>query len=418
MLNVNLNISPPWSSGVAFDIMMALGGSDKTMIVGGAVRDWLSNVPVNDMDFASKLLPEESMKILIKAGYNVKPIGIEHGTITVYKNGKTYEITSLRKDVLTDGRHAKVIFGGSWEDDAYRRDFTVNALYSDEYGSVLDPTGQGFKDLESKTLRFIGQPHKRIKEDYLRIVRYFRFLSNYSNNIDKNSIDACIKYSKNLNIISGERILIELEKIFLEKNAINVIEVLISNNVMNSIYTGSLIDSFYLNKSFLKKLIPVFYLNRDRKYYSFILYTSFIIALQKNKKIDGSKVITSIIKKFHLSNNNKILLKRNIAWISKKESITKTLITNLWLDHGELFISDLKDILSIIDNKKVKILLPSFNNSPPVFPVSGKDLKKLGFSEGKEMGTGLKLIRDWWINNDCLPDKLECLNFIKNDKKL
>ena len=414
MLNVNLNISPPWSSGVAFDIMMALGGSDKTMIVGGAVRDWLSNVPVNDIDFASKLLPEESMKVLINAGYNVKPIGIDHGTITVYKNGKTYEITTLRKDVVTDGRHAKVIFGGSWEDDAYRRDFTINALYSDEYGSVLDPTGQGFKDLESKILRFIGKPQKRIKEDYIRIVRYFRFLSNYSNNIDKNSIDACIKYSKNLNIISGERILSELEKIFLAKNAINIIDILDINNVMNSIYNSSLIDNFFLDKSFLKKLLPVFHLNKNRKYYVFILYTSFIIALHKNKKIDASKIITSIIKRFHLSNNNKTLLKRNITWITQKESITKTLITNLWLDHGKLFVSDLKDILSIIDNKKVKILLTFFNNSPPVFPVSGNDLKKLGFSEGKKMGKVLNIIRDWWVNNDCLPDKSECLKFIKN----
>ena len=413
MLNVNLNISPPWASGVAFDIMMALGGSDKTMIVGGAVRDWLSNVPVKDIDFASKLLPEESMKILIKAGYNVKPIGIGHGTITVYKNGKTYEITSLRKDVVTDGRHAKVIFGGSWEEDAYRRDFTVNALYSDEYGSVLDPTGQGFKDLENKIIRFIGNPQKRIKEDYIRIVRYFRFLSNYSHNIDKSAIDACIKYSKNLNIISGERIVSELEKIFLVKNAVNIIDILVTKNVMHSIYNISLIDSFILDKSFLKKLLGVFHLNSNRKYYAFILYTSFILALQKNKKTDESKIINSIINRFHLSNNNKTLFRRNIAWIENKESITKPLIIKLWLDHGELFVSDLKDILMIIDNKKVKILSNSFNNPPPVFSISGKDLKKLGIGEGKEMGKALDLIRDWWIDQDCLPNKNECLKFYK-----
>ena len=166
MLSVNLNREPPWSSGVPLKILKALGGSDKTLIVGGAVRDWLCDDPVEDIDFATKLLPKDAMKILADCGFNVKPTGMEHGTITVYEDNKSYEITSLRKDILTDGRHAKVLFGGTWLDDASRRDFTINALYSDEYGSILDVTGEGFKDLENRKLRFIGEPVKRIKEDY------------------------------------------------------------------------------------------------------------------------------------------------------------------------------------------------------------------------------------------------------------
>ena len=413
MLNVNLNISPPWSSGVAYEIMMALGGSDKTLIVGGAVRDWLSNVPVNDIDFASKLLPEESMKILLKAGYNVKPIGIEHGTIIVFNNNKTYEITSLRKDVITDGRHAKVIFEGSWKDDAHRRDFTINALYSDEYGSVIDPTGLGFKDLESKTLRFIGKPQKRIKEDYLRIIRYFRFFSKYSKNIDKNSIDACIKYAKYLNIISGERILLELEKIFLEKNSKNIIKILVDYNIMSAVYSPSLIEFFNIEKKLYIKLITILSANKNRNTYAFILYTSFIIALQKNKKLNLNKIISSVVKRFNLSNKDRNLLIRNVTWIVQNEVISKTFIIKVWLDYGELSVIDLKNILSIIDNKKVKNLLNIFNTSPPAFPVSGKDLKNLGIVEGKKMGEMISATRDWWINNDCISNKNDCLNFIK-----
>ena len=194
MLSVNLNRTPPWSSGVPLEILKALGGADKTLIVGGAVRDWLCDEPIGDIDFATKLLPNESIQILLDSGFNVKPTGIDHGTITVYSDNNSYEITSLRKDILTDGRHAKVLFGGTWEEDANRRDFTVNALYSDEYGRILDFTGQGFKDLENKTLRFIGNPIQRIKEDYLRLLRYFRFLSRFLDNIDNESMN-CLLYT-------------------------------------------------------------------------------------------------------------------------------------------------------------------------------------------------------------------------------
>ena len=110
MLSVNLNRTPPWSSGVPLEILKALGGADKTLIVGGAVRDWLCDEPIGDIDFATKLLPNESLQILLDSGFNVKPTGIDHGTITVYSDENSYEITSLRKDILTDGRHAQVIF--------------------------------------------------------------------------------------------------------------------------------------------------------------------------------------------------------------------------------------------------------------------------------------------------------------------
>ena len=163
MLSVNLNRETPWSTGTPYNILKVLGGSDKTMIVGGAVRDWLNEEPVKDIDFATKLLPKEAMQALLDSGFNVKSTGIEHGTITVYSDNKSYEITSLRKDILTDGRHAEVVFGGTWEDDANRRDFTVNALYADEYGTILDVTGEGFRDLENKKLKFIGSPEDMLK---------------------------------------------------------------------------------------------------------------------------------------------------------------------------------------------------------------------------------------------------------------
>ena len=153
---------------------------------------------------------------------------------------------------------------------------------------------------------------KRIKEDYLRILRYFRFFSKYSKNIDKSSIEACIKYAKYLNIISGERILVELEKIFLDKSSKNIINILVDNNIMSALYSPSLIESFKLKKVFLKKIIDSSKANKNRNSYVFILYTAFIIAFHKNKKNNFSEIVISVAERFRLSNNDKDLLNRNI----------------------------------------------------------------------------------------------------------
>lgn len=414
MLSVNLNSNPPWSSGVPLKILQTLGGSDKTMIVGGAVRDWLSDEPVDDIDFATKLLPEEAMKILLDSGFNVKPTGIEHGTITVFKDNKSYEITSLRKDILTDGRHAKVVFGGTWEEDANRRDFTINALYSDEYGSILDFTGKGFKDLENKKLRYIGEPSKRIKEDYLRLLRYFRFLSRYLDNIDKASMDASILLAKNLNLLSAERLLLEFNKILLSKNAINILDKIIKNDVLTNIFIPVLIDNYQLNKSLLKNILAKLINYKDRLNYPFVIYVSFLITSIEQKETNKNNIISLVIKKFKLSREDKRLLIRNIDWLLNIKKINKITIINLWLDYGELEVMDFKDILIINDISIKNDLKNAFNKPPPKFPISGKDLIKKGLKEGKEVGQVLNHIRDWWILNDCKPSYSECLDKIKN----
>lgn len=413
MLSVNFNRKPPWSSGISYNIIKTLGGSDKTLVVGGAVRDWLCDVPVEDIDFATKLLPKESMQKLLDKGFRVKPTGIEHGTVTVYKNNKSYEITSLRKDIITDGRHAKVLFGGTWQEDANRRDFTVNALYSDEYGSILDATGQGFKDLEDKKLRFIGNPNTRIQEDYLRILRYFRFLSRFLNNIDSSSFNACIKYSKNLNLLSSERLLLELNKILICKNSYFIMDKMYKNNVILDIFSKSLINNFELKNNLLKRLLLKLKDYKRSINYPFILYVSFIIGLLEQKELDKSSVMLSIVKIFKLSNNDKRLLFRNVNWLIDKEKINKISIIKLWLDFGEKDVKDLKDILVINNNKIKKDLIEVLDNSPPNFPVSGIDLINIGLKEGREVGEKLNKIRDWWIKNDCKPSHSECLSKIK-----
>ncbi len=410
MLSVNLNRNPPWSSGAPFEILKALGGADKTLIVGGAVRDWLCDESIGDIDFATKLPPNESLQLLLDSGFNVKPTGIDHGTITVYSDNNSYEITSLRKDILTDGRHAKVLFGGTWEEDANRRDFTVNALYSDEYGRILDFTGQGFKDLENKTLRFIGNPIQRIKEDYLRLLRYFRFLSRFLDNIDNDSMNACIKLANKLNLLSYDRLLMELDKIFTSKNSDFVLNKIIENNIFSSIFLPVLIDNYKLKNTLLRKLLFKFKDYKNRKNYPFILYVSFIITLLPQKEIDKNIIILSIIKKFKLSNDDKRLLTRNVNWLTDIDNINKAEIIKLWLDFGESDVQDLKDILLLTSNKIKNDFMILLHNPPPNFPVSGKDLLNIGFKEGKEVGEKLNEIRDWWISKGCKPSHKECLS--------
>jgi poly(A) polymerase len=187
--------------------------SNKLMFVGGCVRKLLNKELVNDIDIATNLSPDELKNILRENNINFIETGIAHGTITVVINKIKFEITTLRKDVSTDGRHANVEFISDWEMDAKRRDFTINAIYSDLKGAIYDPL-DGLKDLKNGIVKFIGDPNKRIREDYLRILRYFRFYTQYSNHQHDIEIIQAIK--KNLNgirKISKERILDELFKI-------------------------------------------------------------------------------------------------------------------------------------------------------------------------------------------------------------
>ena len=187
--------------------------SNKLKFVGGCVRKQLNKEMVNDIDIARSLTPDELKNILIAKKVFFIDTGIAHGTITVIINKIKFEITTLRKDVSTDGRHANVEFISDWKMDAKRRDFTINAIYSDIKGEIYDPLG-GSKDLKNGIVKFIGDPNERIKEDYLRILRYFRFYTQYSNYPhDIETIQAIKKNLNGIKKISKERILDELYKI-------------------------------------------------------------------------------------------------------------------------------------------------------------------------------------------------------------
>lgn len=186
---------------------------DQARIAGGAVRNALIGQPVADVDIATTTLPEETMRRAEAAGFRPVPTGIEHGTITVVAGGKPFEVTTLRADVETDGRRAKVSFGRDWKADAERRDFTINALYAEADGSVVDLVG-GIADIEARRLRFIGDAEARIREDYLRILRFFRFFAWYGDGRpDAEGLKACARLKEGLDRLSAERVWSELKKL-------------------------------------------------------------------------------------------------------------------------------------------------------------------------------------------------------------
>lgn len=196
-------------------LLDALGASDGlTRYVGGAVRDDLLALPVSDVDLATRLRPEEVIRRLEKAGIKAVPTGIAHGTVTAVSDGHPYEVTTLRRDVETFGRHATVAFTDDWQEDAARRDFTINALMADPASGQIFDYFDGLPDLERRHVRFIGDPLQRIAEDHLRILRFFRFHSRFGRGEpDKAALEACTERANDLMALSRERIADELLKI-------------------------------------------------------------------------------------------------------------------------------------------------------------------------------------------------------------
>ena len=192
-----------------------LAAGKQAFFVGGCVRNALLGVPVKDIDIATDARPEEAAALFEAAGMKVVPTGIEHGTITVVSGGIPHEITTFRRDVQTDGRRAVVAYSGKLEEDARRRDFTMNALYADAEGNVIDPLG-GIEDLRAGRVRFIGAPGDRIREDYLRILRFFRFHAWYGDadcGLDPAGLAACAENAKHIGRLSKERTTSEMLKL-------------------------------------------------------------------------------------------------------------------------------------------------------------------------------------------------------------
>lgn len=219
-------------------VMAALEGARPggARFVGGCVRNALLGEPVSDIDIATQLTPDRVEAVLKGAGCAVHLTGVEHGTVTVVADGAVFEVTTLRRDVETDGRRAVVAFTEDWLEDAHRRDFTINALYADQNGVVFDPTGSGLRDIDDRSIVFVGDAETRIREDYLRILRFFRFLAWYGHGEpDAEGLAACAAHADGLAGISAERIWSELKKLLRAATPDMVLERMVASGVASRI---------------------------------------------------------------------------------------------------------------------------------------------------------------------------------------
>ena len=216
-------------------LIAALGGAEQTRLVGGVVRDTLLVLDPADVDLATRLLPDEVLARLQAAAIRAVPTGLAHGTVTGVLPSGPIEVTTLRRDVATDGRHAVVAFTDAWDEDASRRDFTMNALYADPAtGEVFDSVG-GLADLAARRVRFIGDPYRRIAEDHLRILRFFRFHARFGDAIDAEGLEACTARANDLMALSRERIAAELLKLLVAAQAVPVVTLMVDRGILRAV---------------------------------------------------------------------------------------------------------------------------------------------------------------------------------------
>ena len=360
--------------------------------VGGCVRKILNNEKFDDIDLATNLKPDEVKECLENNNIDFFETGIDHGTITARIDEKNFEITSLRKDVSTDGRRAVVEFTNEWTEDALRRDFTINSIYADKEGNLFDPN-DGVKDLENGKIEFIGDPEKRVKEDNLRILRYVRFFLNYSKQEHKLNVKKIIK--KNISGIvklSKERLIDELKKLVMSNGFINIgndefckeIVLLIFPQVKN-------IDIFKkLNKNYKSEI-----LKKD-----FIFLLSLLI-------IDETDSTEFFLYKFNVSNEAKKrinFLKEIYDKSNDKNTFSKNNLQKIFYFQGKSYLLDVIDFQLFRSNKKNNKLIELKKHfeklEKPLFPIKAKIImEKYNLKEGKELGQKLKYLENLWVEN-------------------
>ncbi|WP_455478133.1 CCA tRNA nucleotidyltransferase [Bartonella sp. B10] len=373
---------------------------EEARIVGGAVRNQLLGQPISDIDIATTCLPQQVIARVEKAGFKAIPTGIAFGTITVIAESCSYEVTTLRSDFETDGRYAKVAFGRNWQKDAERRDFTMNALYCDADGHIYDTVG-GLNDIASRTVRFIGIAENRIREDYLRILRFFRFFAWYgAGRPDVQGLKACVNLKQGLQKLSYERIWGEIKKLLAAADPTRALLWMRQSGVLTLIFPET--EKWGIDA---------------------------IHSLVKTEQVLGWKVdpllrlesiippnlvrIREMAHRLRLSNKEKMRLKEwaNLEMIC--QNCSDSFIQKLIYFHGrqpvldQLSLSIAAERDNFLEGKEALEKAENYMRlyhlaqkwQIPTFPVSGKDLMKKGLAKGVFLGQKLKELERIWIES-------------------
>ncbi len=365
--------------------------------VGGAVRNALLGLDVGDIDIATPLLPEEVIRRLEAAQIKAVPTGIEHGTVTAIPGGKAFEITTLRRDVETDGRRALVAFSDNWKEDAGRRDFTINALYASPDGDVFDYYG-GLIDLEARRVRFIGDPLARIREDYLRILRLFRFHAWYGRGpMDEAALRAAAAERAGLGRLSGERIQKEMLRLLEARDPGEALRIMARTEILREIIPGNA----QLDR--LERLVAIDDANGFEP----------DPVLRLSALLPGDKgVVTSVVERMRLSNacRDRIVDLAG-AWVEISPEMARRTLHTLIYRLGSQRVGDRvlfrwsEDTDVTRDSGWRNLLDAARDWVRPEFPVSGRDVVAAGISAGPRVGAILAQLEDQWIESDFADDR-------------
>ena len=409
-LNTNLkfeNLKKKYEIKKIFNIFSNNLNNCQIRFIGGCVRKALSNENIDDIDLAVDLTPEEVKLILKNNNIKFFETGIEHGTITAKINNEKFEITSLRRDIKSYGRHADVEFTKKWYEDAARRDFSINCIYADLEGNLYDPF-EGKKDLKNGKVKFIGNAENRIREDYLRVLRYIRFFLDYSN--QPHDLDIQKKILKNIsgiNKISKERLLNELEKIFKSKNIFKINDDEFLVKILNLVFPE--LKNIHLLEKLNDQALEILQ-SKD-----FLFWLSILI-------IDETDNTDYFLYKYKLSNNDKKRIKflyQNYPKLSDNNFFSEKNFHKLVYYNDKSLVIDLIDFKICVSKKditkmiKLKKLIIETNK--PIFPIKAKNLiDEYNLKEGRELGTKLKKIEDVWVQNNFKITNQEVNRIINN----
>ena len=362
------------------------------LFVGGCVRDLISNREILDVDFATSLTPDKIKRKLEASNIEYDNSFENYGSIKIRLNEKSFEVNTLRKDFDQDGRHSEVIFTQDWRQDALRRDFTINAIYCDINGRIYDPF-KGVDDLNNGTIRFIGDPVKRIQQDYLRALRYFRFFIQFSKvNYDEYVINCIRKNQDNIENLSKAKLIEEFRKILLSGKAFKLFQDSFVKDLYLSVYRGLK----YLTRLEFDRKKKIFNKNID-----WVVLLSLLL-------IDQTKNFERFVKDFQLSNEVKIRLNNLQSQFTFKTADKIEKIDNLKkavLKYGVPSVIDFIHFQYLINEKYDKVLYEENlkiiqNTAAPKFEFDVNILKKRGFKEDKNLGNALNFIKQRWIANN------------------
>jgi len=389
-------------------VLDALGADGGTArIVGGAVRNALMGEPVSDIDIATAETPERVMALLGARGIKTVPTGIDHGTVTAVTPSRHFEITTLRADVKTDGRRADVAFTGDWLTDAQRRDFTINALYCDADGTIHDPLG-GAADIAARRVRFIGDAHQRIREDYLRILRFFRFHAHYGKGEpDAAALHACADERDGLKQLSGERVRDELLKIASAEAGPAAYRQMAAVGILSLVLPeATRLDRF-------EKLVEI------ETTQLFRLEPDPILRLGSMLDLDEAGV-SALASRLRLSNRDRDRLTamltdptRIVCYMSMRE-MRRALYrmgVELFKDRVSLGWAGDRRGHNAFQWRALLAMADSWER--PVLALTGDMIKAAGVPEGPEIGRVRAEVEEWWIDSDFIEDEFSIIERLK-----